>query len=682
MAIVVAAAAAVVGWSAPQYLSFRPGDFYSHGSESFQTEADLETKPSEESLGVPDLAVIVRDSSSRTESQVFKKLEASRLVAQVQGNVFPSRNGKSSYILAWLKPKRQNGVFAAKVAGELAAPGVVVGGPPLARHEFAEQIAADLRRAQVVAFPLLLLLGLWVFRSLVAAVLPVALGGFAVLITLGLFRLMTAVVPLSIFSIDIALALALGLGVDYSLLMVSRYREGLAAGYPPTQSAIETLRTAGRTVVFSSVAIATSFFSLLVVPIPFVRSIAFGGGSVALVTDLTALVLLPALLALLGHRVNGFAPRSWQRSVARTSRSRESGAWYRVAQLATHRPVLVALFSGTMLIALAIPVSSMRFTGIDLSSLPPSASARQFAEEARAEFTHPIVGELVLAVHGNETAATRAVKKINHQGRETGLGIPFPYGFERGTNLWEMRLNPTEPVFSGPTQQLVSHLRKLQAPISVAGETAAYMDSAVALKHSLPAVLTIIVLSSCLFVFLATGSLVLPLKMLAMNALSLGAALGVSVAIFQDGRLETVLNYTSQGALIVTLPLVMAAAAFGLLTDYGLFLLMRIKEERERGFNDRKAIALGLERTGRIITAAALLFCVAVGAFSTSELLLLKVAAIAIVTTVVLDAFVVRPLLVPSLMAILGRWNWWPRMMPQERDGVCSVEPVGLRLPK
>ncbi|MGN6255440.1 MAG: MMPL family transporter [Solirubrobacterales bacterium] len=671
----MAVVAGVVGWSAPEHLSFRPGDFYSHGSESFEAYSELKAQRSKESLGVPDLAIIVRNASSGAESQVFKRLEASRLVAQAQGNVFPSRNGKSSYVLAWLKENKQDDASVEKVARELAAPGVMVGGPSLARHEFAGQITTDLRRAQIVAFPLLLLLGLWVFRSLVAAALPVSLGGFSVLIMLGIFRLTTDFAPLSVFSIDIALALALGLGVDYSLLMISRFREGLAAGSAPKESAAEALRTAGRTVAFSSAAIAASFFSLLVVPIPFVRSIAFGGGSVAIVTGLTALVLLPALLALLGHRVNALAPRAWQRSVARTSRPRQAGAWYRVARLATRRPVLVALFSGAILVVLAIPVRSMRFTGIDLTSLPTSASARQFSEEARAGFSHPLFGELTIAVHGDKKAAAKTLKKINLLGRRTHLGIPFPYSFERGTDLWEVRLNPTKPVFSSATQGLVSKLRGLKAPISVAGETAAYMDSATVLKHRLPAALAILVLSSIFFVFLATGSLVLPLKVLLMNALSLGAALGVTVAVFQDGRFEEVLNYKSQGALIVTLPLVVAAAAFGLLTDYGLFLLMRIKEERERGFSDREAIVFGLERTGRIITAAALLFCVAVGAFSTSELLLLKVAAIAIVVTVALDAFVVRPLLVPSLMAILGRWNWWPGRMPRNETGLSEQQP-------
>jgi uncharacterized membrane protein YdfJ with MMPL/SSD domain len=663
-AVVVAFVALVVGRSAPDHLSYRPGDFYSHGSESFQTETELETILPKGARGIPNLAVIARDESGTAGARIAKQLDRNPLVAEVDDTIFPSRDGKSSYVLAWLKEEDRLGSSAAIVERELAGPGVRVGGRFLARHEFAQQIDADLRRAQLIAFPLLLLLGLWVFRSFVAALLPVSVGGFALLVALGVFRLTAELVPLSVFSLDIALGLALGLGVDYSLLMVSRFREGLATGRDPQQSARETLRTAGRTVALSSAAIATSFAALFVVPIPFVRSMAFGGGLVAIVTGLSALVLLPALLTLLGHRVNALAPPAWQRSVRQTARPREEGAWYRIARFATRRPVLVALLSGAVLVVLALPALSMRSTGLDPTSLPASSDSRQFAERAREEFDNPLLGEVAVAIRGDEGTATRVLERVNGLGERTGLGIRFPIGFRHSSTLRQARLNPTGPVFSAEAQRLVTELREMKAPISVAGETAAYMDSVSVLERRLPLAMAIVALSSLLFVFLATGSLVLPIKTLAMNVLSLGAALGLTVAIFQEGRLEEVLGYSSQDALPVTLPLVMTAAAFGLLTDYGLFLLMRIKEERERGYPDREAIALGLERTGRIVTAAALLFCVAVGAFSTSGVLFLKMGALAIVLTVALDAFLVRPLLVPSLMAILGRWNWWPRRMP------------------
>jgi uncharacterized membrane protein YdfJ with MMPL/SSD domain len=250
--------------------------------------------------------------------------------------------------------------------------------------------------------------------------------------------------------------------------------------------------------------------------------------------------------------------------------------------------------------------------------------------------------------------------------------IPFT-GVKYSPYLYQLNLNPTHPIFSDETKGFVERLRDMNAPTGITGDTAGYLDLVSALKDNLPYALAILVVGSFLIIWLATGSLVLPIKALIMNALSLGAAFGISVAIFQYGHLEGLLDYRSQGALVVTLPIVVGAGAFGLLTDYGLFLLMRIREAREHGYSDREAISLGLERTGRIITAAALLFCVAVGAFATSGIVVIKQGAIGILAAVLLDAFVVRPLLVPSLMAILGKWNWWPRDMD---DCVTEREPV------
>jgi uncharacterized membrane protein YdfJ with MMPL/SSD domain len=662
---VLAILSAVMGRSASEHLSYRPADFYSHGSESFQAEKELEEHPPVDSPRGPSVGVIAPGLPGTAGARVAGQLRRSPLVARVGKNILPSRDGKASYVLAWLAQTKNDRAAAAEVAREVAGPGILVGGQPLARQAFASQIADDLRRAQLVALPLLLLLGLWVFRSVVAALLPVALGGFSLLIALGAFRLATELTPLSVFSLDIALALALGLGVDYSLLMTSRFREELAAGDSPERAALQTWRTAGRTVAFSSAAIAVSFSSLLLIPIPFVRSIAFGGGLVAIVSGLSALVLLPALLVLLGPKVNALAPQAWQRSARKAGR-RQAGPWYRIARLATGRPILVASLSALVLIVLAVPALSMRFTGLDLTSLPSSSNVRRFAEHARRDFDHPLVGEVALAVHGDKETGFSTWGRVNAVAERTGLGIAFPVLVQHSDHLWQMRVNPTRPLFSEESQEFVSRLRGMNVPASVAGNTAAYADSVSVLEQRLPAVLAIVALSSLLFVYLATRSLVLPIKALAINVLTLGAALGLTVFIFQGGRLEGLLDFTSQGALNVNLPLMVAAASFGLLTDYGLFLFMRIQEERQRGASDREAIVFGLERTGRVITAAALLFSVAVGAFATSGLLLLKVGAIAIVAAVALDAFLVRPLLVPSSMAILGRWNWWPRRMPGE----------------
>jgi uncharacterized membrane protein YdfJ with MMPL/SSD domain len=321
----------------------------------------------------------------------------------------------------------------------------------------------------------------------------------------------------------------------------------------------------------------------------------------------------------------------------------------------------------------------MRFTGLNASALPTSAGARIFAEQIRKEFDHPLIGEIEIAIHGDRSTATRVAKTVAQLSKRTGLATIFPVGLEHSPRLWQVNLNPRNPVFSDKTKGFVNRLRHMDAPLTVAGETASYMDVMATLNSDLPYALLILVAALLLFVFLATRSVVLPIKMLIMNVLSLSGALGLLVVIFQDGHLQGVLGFRSQNALVVALPIIVGAGAFGLLTDYGLFLVMRIKEAREEGHPDREAIAQGIERTGRIITAAALLFSIAVGALAASGILLIKEGAIGIVTAVLLDAFVVRPLLAPSLMAILGRWNWWPRDMAMLGDVDAAQNSVPAR---
>ncbi|MGN6215473.1 MAG: MMPL family transporter [Solirubrobacterales bacterium] len=656
--LVLAALAGVVGPTAPAHLSNKDVDFYSHESESFHTSYELERVRPKNWRGLPNFALIVNGRQAAFEAR--EELEELPPVAATENVIYSSRDERHYAVLAWLQKGLPEGLAAARVARAMEGPGVMAGGPALAGHQFSEQIKHDLHRAELVAFPLLLLLGLWVFRSAVSALLPVLVGGFALLCSLACIRAATELFPVSIFALNLAAGLALGLGVDYSLLMVSRFREELAAGAEAREAARRTVRSAGRTVLFSSAAIAAAFSSLLVFPIPFVRSIAFGGILVALLAGATALLMLPALFSLLGRRVDALAPKRWQRSVERTARGGHKGAWYRLAHFVMRRPVAVALASGAVLVALGLPSLSMRFTGFDITALPDSAGARIFTEEIRRDFEHPVVGEIQVAIHGGFKIANPIVARIEKLVKRDHLATIFPRGFKHSPRLWQVNLNPTHPVLSQETKRLVERLRGIKG-VTVTGETAAYIDTAAALKHYLPYALLVLCLGSFLFIFSATGSVVLPVKALIMNVLSLGASCGLLVLVFQDGRLQGLLGYDSQHALVLALPIVMGAGAFGLLTDYGLFLLMRIKEARESGLVDREAIALGLERTGRTITAAALLFCVAVGSFATSGIVLVKEGALGIAFAVLLDAFVVRPLLVPSLMAILGKWNWWPR---------------------
>jgi uncharacterized membrane protein YdfJ with MMPL/SSD domain len=660
-ALAIAVLAGAIGWAAPSRMSDRESDVRPP-SESSDVQRQLGASLAKGWPGLPDIAVIARGEPDEAGARAKRQLASEPEVDHVLGYVFRSREGRSSAVLAWLRNDLAEGPAASRVARRMDGDGVMVGGFALAVQQLKDQIEHDLWRAELIAFPLLVLLGLWVYRSVVSALLPVLVGGLGMLLGLAAIRAINEVLPMSLFSLNLAVGVALGLGVDYSLLMVSRFREELAAGRAAREASGTTMKTAGRTVAISSIAVAASSSATLVFPIPIVRSMAACGIVVALIAGLTAITVLPALFSLLGERVNALAPRSWQRTPSVAGAS-GTGAWYRIARFVMRRPVTVALCSAALLVVLGAPALTMRLTGFDFTVLPPSASARVFLERAREEFDNPAVGEVQVAIRGDAETARRVAGRINRLSLGSGLGVPFAQVIRHSPDLWQLDVNPTHPVFSDKAQELVERLRAMNAPIGVGGETATYLDSAETMKQYLPLAVAILAVVSFCFVFFATGSLVLPLKALLMNVLSLAAGFGVLVLVFQDGRFQDALDYSSQGAFVLALPVALASGAFGLLTDYGLFLLMRIKEAREAGLPDREAIARGLERTGRIVTSAALLFCAAVGAFATSDLILIKEGAIGLGVIVALDAFVIRPLLVPSLMAILGKWNWWPRSL-------------------
>lgn len=667
LVVFVAILAGIVGRDVSDHLSNRESDFTSWRSESFSTARELETTPPKGWPGVPNIAVLVE--GERAAFRVHTSLEGLPQVQKVIPKLFSSRDKELFAIIGWLRRGLPEGPAAAEVAQELERPGVRVGGLGLVRHEFTQQTEEDRRQAELIAFPLLLLAGLWVFRSLVAALLPLLVGALTLMSVLGGVRILTEVLSLSLYSFNIAMALALGLVVDYALLIVSRFREELAAGCTPAEAAGVTVATAGRTVAISCAAIAAAAVALLVFPISFVRSAAVAGMLVSLLAGGISLAVLPALLTLLGDRVNALSIAPWRRSLGRSARPRSAGFWHRTARFVMRRPVAVALASATLLVVMGLPALGMRFTGFDISSLPPGSDARVFAEEAREKFAHPVLGEVGIAIHGDLKTARRVSGRAEALARRTGLAIPAPFGLENSPRLWSLTVNPTHAVLSDQSQELVQRLREMKAPLTVTGETAAYVDTTQAFERCLPWALAILIVVTVLFYGLATHSLVLPVKALLMNLLGLIATSGILVFVFQQGHLEAALGYQSQHALVLAMPIVVAAGAFGLLTDYGLFLLMRIKEAREEGFSDREAVALGLERTGRIITAAAFLFCIAVGPFATSELLLVKEGVVGVAIAVLLDAFLIRPLLVPSLMMILGRWNWWPGRLSKRIQG-------------
>jgi uncharacterized membrane protein YdfJ with MMPL/SSD domain len=571
---------------------------------------------------------------------------------------FISRDGGSTYLAVALAPTgdhaRQDA--AQRIADSLAGePGVTVGGPALAEHQVNKQVEHDLRTAELYAFPLLFLLSLLFFRSLVAALLPLLVGGLAIVGTFLTLRLASGVTSISIFALNVATGLGLGLAIDYSLFIVSRYREEIARTGPGLEAMRRTLATAGRTVLFSSLTVAGALASLLVFPQRFLYSMGIAGFFVALIAAAISLTLLPAVLTLLGRRVNALAPAFLARRAERDARPAHEGFWYRLAHLVMRFPGRIAASAAVLLIALGLPFLGIKFTSVDAQVLPTSASARQVDDTLRTQFPPYRDTPITLAVAGNAQQAARIADVAAHQPGVATVRSPL----KLASGNYAVNVISSAKPLSDRSQQLVRDLRSLDGNALVTGTTAHYLDLQHSLGKHLPLALAIVAVLTITVLFAMTGSLILPLKQLLMNALGLSAMFGILVWVFQDGRLEGLLGYSSQGGLEAPQLLLLFAVVFGLSTDYGVFLLARIKEARDGGYSDSEAVAVGLERTGRIVTAAALLFAVAFGAFLTSKIIITKELGLGTAAAVLIDATIIRALLVPALMRLLGRWNWW-----------------------
>jgi RND superfamily putative drug exporter len=573
-----------------------------------------------------------------------------------------SRDGRSTYVLAYFKPRSDKALqdVAQRIESRFSGQrDVTLGGEAIASSQVNSQVGRDLAHAELLAFPFIFLLSLLFFRSLVAALLPPLLGGLAIVATFFALRVVASFADLSVFALNLVTGLGLGLAIDYSLFMVSRYREEAASSGFGAATLQRTLQTAGRTIVFSSLTIAAAIASLAIFPQRFLYSMGIGGALVALLAASLALIVLPAVLAVLGPRVNALAPSWLARAAERETRPDERGAWYRLSRLVMRRRAPVAIASATFLIALGIPFAGVKFISADASVLPTSATARQVSDILNREFapgrTAPL--EVVVGAPARSPQARALASRIQALPDVAAIAPAQPAG--AGTSL--IAVAPLHGPLAGPTQRLVKSVRAIDEPfyVGVAGQTASFVDLEHSLGAHLPAVLAVVVGATLMILFLLTGSVLLPVKAVLMNALNLSAVFGILVVVFQHGNLEGLLGYRGNGALDATQPILLFAVGFGLSTDYGVFLLSRIKEARDAGAPNSEAVAIGLERTGRIVTAAALLFAVAIGAFATSQIAFIKELGIGNALAVLIDASIVRMLLVPSLMGLLGSANWW-----------------------
>jgi RND superfamily putative drug exporter len=580
---------------------------------------------------------------------------------------------------------------------------VGVGGYAETFREVGETLEEDLPRAELIALPITLILLVLIFGSVVAATLPLAVGVLSIVGTFLVLRVISEVTDVSIYALNLTTALGLGLAIDYSLFVVSRYREELRAGRDPREAVVRTVRTAGRTVAFSALTVAASLLATLVFPFFFLRSFAYSGVAVAVLAGLFSVVVLPAILYALGHRVNALTVRRQSLTPP------EEGVWHRIATVVMRRPVPIATAVIVLLLVLGSPFLGLHLSQPDDRVLPEDAPARQVNDIVRDEFGSEEAGALSVvagdvgdrgddATVGAYAAELARLPGVSRVDASTGTYCGEGGAEQLGCSPGDLVLGPdasdryagfsadgatylsvvpaVEPM-SDAGEQLVHDVRGADSPwpVQVAGLSATLVDTNDSLFSRLPLALGLIAVITFVLLFMMFGSVLIPVKAVVLNLFSLTATFGAMVWIFQDGNLSGLLGFTATGGLAAAMPILMFCVAFGLSMDYEVFLLSRIKEEHDRTGDNQRSVAVGLERTGRIVTAAAVLMAVIFLAFATGRVSFIKMFGLGLTLAVLLDAFIIRGTLVPAFMRLAGEWNWWapgPLRRFHDRFGVSE----------
>ena len=555
------------------------------------------------------------------------------------------------------------------IKGDLTAAGLstTTGGQIPAQEAINKQVSSDIGKAEEFSMPVLLILLIVIFGSLAAASLPLALGGIAILGSFTALRLLTLATDVSVYSINITTILGLGLGIDYGLFVVSRFREELRSQPTVEDALARTVATAGRTVAVSGVTVAVALASLMLFPEMFLRSMGFGGVATVVVDMIAALTIMPAMLAVLGHRVNALRlRRSVRRPRASERTDEQSGAWYRIARSVMRRPVVYVASIVVVLLALGAPFLRITWGGVDARVLPASAHARQVTETLNRDFTANATSPIktVVQLPGpagspvQRAALDGFVTRLDHVAGVTAAQVTGATG-----NVARVDLRYAPDPLSAQARGIVQRVRDVAPPagaqVLVGGVTAELVDELGSLGRTLPWMALVVGVATFLLLFLAFGSVVLPIKAIVMNVLSLSAAFGAVVWIFQDGHLSGLLGFTATGTIDPTMPILMLAIIFGLSMDYEVFLLSRVRERYDVTGDNTVSVAGGLQQTGGIITSLAFLLIVVVAAFSTSGIIFIKLLGVGMIIALVIDASIVRVLLVPATMRLLGRANWW-----------------------
>ncbi|MGP3750761.1 MMPL family transporter [Streptomyces sp. IBSNAI001] len=669
------------------------------------TPADAESARADEALrahfgsGTPDLVLLVAAPGPLDEPQaaaaglrLTDRLRADTRVQHLDSYwpqrepALASRDGRTALIsLRLLGGEREAAGAAQDIRREVAAGTgpltVSAAGRAAAKRDLEEQSRRDLVRAELIAAPLVLIILVRVFGNLLSALLALSVGGIAVVGTLALLHALTAFTQVSLFAVNLTTALGFGLAVDYGLFIITRHREELAAGRDVREAVLVSLRTAGRTVFFSALTVALSMAALLVFPLYFLRSLAYAGISVAALAGLTAVLVLPVCLLVAGDRVRGRrgAPPPGAAPEG-AGAGRGGGFFHRTARTVMRRPLLTVLLVAPALLCLAAPFQRVEFGLPDDRALPASSPVHRATDVVREEFdtratamasivlpglTDP--ASTSLAAYARQVSLTPHVVRVDTAtGSYAGGALKAPptpssARFSGAHGRWLSVVTDAEP-FSAEGGELVDALRSVPAPVPalVGGDAAALVDTTAAVGARLVPAAAIIVLVVLTLLFLFTGSVLIPVKALVLNLLSLTATFGAIVHVFQEGHLRALVgDFQVTGTTDTLLPVLMFCIAFGVSMDYEMFLLSRIMEEHRRTGDTTTAVAFGLERTGRLFTAAALVLAITMAAMATSGLTPLKLLGVGLTLAVVLDATLVRMLLVPAIMKLAGRANWW-----------------------
>ena len=637
----VVALAGVVGGPLPGRLS-SAGGFVAPGAESEVAVHRLTVATGEDAT--PGIVLLVSRASRVRE--VAARLRQLRHVVRVDARRLAGR----AVVLGTLSAAADDDDVAEEAVDRFEGePDVVVGGPAVASFQIGSTVASDLGRAELIAFPILLLMSLLFFRGR-ATLMPLLVGAATVLGTFLVLAAVNGIYALNAFAINLVIGLGLGLAIDYTLFLVTRYREELRSGASAERALLATMRSTGRSVAFSAATVASALVTMTVFPQAFLRSMAIAGATVALVAAAASLTICPALFGL------------WGAKLARPHGGRlgEGRSWHRVAEAVTRRPVLVAAVTVAVMLGLALPALRADWSPIDASVIPRGESSRTVADAIASSAGREARAPILIALRAPPSAAGEVAMFARQVGRVEGLENVAPPRHVGG-RTW--RLDATaagDP--AGPTaQRAVRTIRALPSELDprVGGDAAEFIDQQAAIGSRLAPAVTLLGALTLLLLWLMTRSVVLSVKALIMNALTIGAALAPLTLIYQAGRLSEVLQYTPNDGVEPTDFIVTAVVVFALSTDYGVFLLGRIKEHHHQGLPDREAVIAGVAATGRVSSAAAILLAIAIGAFATSAISFIQQIGIATATGVLIDAFVVRTLLVPSLMVLLGRWNWW-----------------------